>query len=111
MNVSPFRSPRVPVGEAELMAWLVRAAPGDRIAYWRGHLAIDASPLASPLCSEHRIRLAGIGDLAWRMARAGWIHLLQLRHGPNDFSYLAVARPRSHRRSGLLLATLAKEAA
>lgn len=111
MNVSPFRHPRVPVGEADLIAWLVRAAPGDRLAYWRGHLAHDVWAPARRLPEVERRRLAGVGRLTWEMAARGWVHLVQLRHGEGDFTYLAVARPRSQRRPGLPLAIPMKEAA
>lgn len=82
-----------PVDEAAFTAWLQRAEAGERLTYWRGHLAIDASPLASQLLSEDCIRLQGVSDLAWRMAQKGWLHLLQHRHGAHDFSYVAVRRP------------------
>ena len=81
------------VGEAELTAWLVQAAPGDRFAYWRGHLAIDACPVTSGLHGTDRARLSAAASLAWIMQRKGWVHLVQQRHGARDYSYFAVARP------------------
>lgn len=85
------RLPR-PIDEAAFTEWLLRAEAGDRLTYWRGHLAIDASPLASRLCCEDRLRLDGVSRLAWNMAQKGWLHLLQRRHGLHDFSYVAVLR-------------------
>lgn len=82
------------VDKAAFTAWLLRAEAGERLTYWRGHLAIDASPLTSQLRGEDRLRLGDLSDLAWRMAQKGWVHLLQRRHGAHDFSYVAVARPR-----------------
>jgi hypothetical protein len=82
------------IDSAAFTAWLLRAEPGERLTYWRGYLAIDASPLASQLSGEERLRLQEVSDLAWRMAQKGWIHLVQQRHGASDFSYVAVARPR-----------------
>jgi len=86
-------SPRL-ISDNEFTAWLLRADAGERLTYWRGHLAIDASPLASQLRGEDRIHLGRLSGLAWEMAAKGWIHLLQQRHGPSDFSYVAIVRPR-----------------
>jgi hypothetical protein len=82
------------IDSAAFTAWLLRAEPGERLTYWRGYLAVDASPLASQLSGEERLRLQEVSDLAWRMAQKGWIHLVQQRHGASDFSYVAVARRR-----------------
>jgi hypothetical protein len=81
-----------PIDEAAFTAWLQRAGAGDRLTYWRGHLAIDASPLASRLRGEDRLRLDRVSRLAWNMAQKGWLDLLQQRHGASDFSYVAVRR-------------------
>jgi hypothetical protein len=81
-----------PIDEAAFTAWLQRAEAGERLTYWRGHLAIDASPLASRLRGDDRERLGRIGRLAWNMAQKGWLDLLQQRHGAGDFSYVAVRR-------------------
>lgn len=83
------------IDSAAFTAWLLRAGPGERLTYWRGYLAIDASPLASHLPGEERLRLQEVSDLAWRMAQKGWIHLLQQRHGAGDFTYVAVLRPQA----------------
>lgn len=83
------------LSEAAFTSWLLRARAGERLTYWRGQLAIDASPLASQLTGDDRAELAGVSQLAWNMAQKGWVHLVQQRHGLNDFSYLAIARPRA----------------
>ena len=82
------------ISEAIFTAWLLRAHAGERLIYWRGQLAIDASPLASQLGGNDRAELSRVSQLAWNMAQKGWVHLVQQRHGVNDFSYLAIARPR-----------------
>ncbi|WP_137179182.1 hypothetical protein [Roseomonas sp. AR75] len=81
-----------PLDEARFTAWLQRAEAGERLTYWRGHLAIDASPLASRLGGEDRLELDRVSRLAWNMAQQGWLDLLQQRHGAHDFSYVAVRR-------------------
>ncbi|GGC63820.1 hypothetical protein GCM10011504_47530 [Siccirubricoccus deserti] len=89
----------------------MRAAPGDRFTYWRGHLARDVWHLAQRLSEPDRRRLASVGRLAWTMAERGLVHLVQQRHGEGDFSYLAVARPRSRRPTDTLMISLMQEAA
>ena len=78
-----------PITEAALVAWLVRAAPGERIVYWRGFLAVDRW---SPRRDRHR--LCSVARLAWGMAEKGWVHLVQQRVAPGVFDYIAIARPR-----------------
>jgi hypothetical protein len=91
------------IGEAELLAWFLAASPGDRIAYWRGHLAIDLAPTASPLSQSERRRLRGVKVLALSMAETGLLHLVQQRLGPDDYLYLAIARPRPRQGSARLI--------
>jgi len=92
MRIDPL-PPRT-LSAAEFADWLQSADAGERLTYWRGHLALDASALVSQLRGDDRIRLCSVSRLAWDMAQKGWIHLLQQRHGANDFSYVAVMRPR-----------------
>jgi hypothetical protein len=80
------------ISEAAFTAWLLHAHAGERLIYWRGLLATDASPLASQLPGHDRAELSHVSQLAWNMAQKGWVHLVQQRHGVNDFSYLAIAR-------------------
>jgi hypothetical protein len=94
---------RPQIGEAELLAWFLAASPGDRIAYWRGHLAIDLAPTASSLGQSERRRLRGLKVLALSMAETGLLHLVQQRLGPDDYLYLAIARPRPRQGSARLI--------
>jgi hypothetical protein len=73
---------RPQIGEPEMLAWFLAASPGDRIAYWRGHLAIELAPTASPLSQSERRRLRGVKVLALSMAETGLVHLVQQRLGP-----------------------------
>jgi len=81
-----------PVGrilrEADFLGWLGVAQPGDAVVYHRGCLAIDRG----------RVSNRGLNRLADRIADAaasGLVDLLQRRHGPDDTSYLAIARRRA----------------
>jgi len=84
------------VSRAEFHAWLARAKPGEQLEYHRGHLIWDRSP-ASDLAEDERRALAKAADAALQAAEDGFVHLVQRRNGPLDFSYLAV---RTGRRAG-----------
>lgn len=92
---TPLYRPSAPMlDEAALMAWLGTAASGDRIEYWRGFLAVDASATASKLEADDRRLLGRVAARAFRLAEQGKAHLVQRRHGEADYSYLLVVRPR-----------------
>jgi hypothetical protein len=69
--------------------WLERARAGEQLEYHRGLLTRDRSP-ASELAEDDRRALAEIADAVFRAAEGGQVHLVQRRHGPFDFSYLAI---------------------
>ena len=77
---------------AAFRAWLVRARPGERFEYYRGHLGIDRVKATSSLKQAERGKLAAVADHTLALAGRGELHLLQERHGDSDYSYLAVAR-------------------
>ncbi len=95
LSPTPLYRHSAPVlDEAALMAWLGAAASGDRIEYWRGFLAVDASAIASKLEPDDRRQLGRVSARAFRLAQQGKAHLVQCRHGEADYSYLLVVRPR-----------------
>ncbi len=74
--------------EPDFLTWLGRACPGDAVVYHRGFLAID----------RRRVPNRDLNRLAQSVTNAavsGLVDLLQRRHGPDDLSYLAVARRRA----------------
>lgn len=100
-----------PLSEAALCAWLGAAAPGERLAYHRGFLARETSPLTQLLPDAERLALLRLANRAWALAEAGLAHLVQRRHGEEDYSYLIVARPRPHRVAPSILPAILAEAA
>lgn len=81
--------------EANLCDWIAHAAPGATMLYFRGYLASDRLPSRTPFREEDRKRLVSVAKRAMQAAEAGLVHLVQRRHGPLDYAYLAVkARPR-----------------
>jgi hypothetical protein len=103
---------RPQIGEPEMLAWFLAASPGDRIAYWRGHLVIELAPTASPLSQSERRRLRGLKNMTLHMAETGLVHLVQQRLGLDDYLYLAIARPRPRQGSArLVLPGLSPQAA
>lgn len=88
---NPILETRLADTESKFRAWLRQATWHDTFQYHRGFLAVDASVRGS-LGAQARDELGRIARLAWSAAENGRVHLLQRRHGPNDTSYLAVAR-------------------
>ena len=80
--------------EAALCAWVGNATAGDRLAYHRGFLAIDAAPEGMQLTVRQRTELLRVACRARRLAGQGLVHLVQQRLGAADYLYLVVARPR-----------------
>lgn len=100
-----------PISEAEVLTWLLKAAAGDRLTYWQGHLARDACALAQRLPEDARRRLAGTARLAWKLAADERVHLVQQRIGPEACAYLMVARRRPRRSATSLSLQILAEAA
>jgi hypothetical protein len=81
--------------EIELCAWIAQAEAGAVIEYHRGYLALDRTVFGPFADTPARAALALLGNRAHDLAERGLVHLVQLRHGPEDYSYIAVARPRA----------------
>jgi len=90
------------IGEIEFLGWLGQAEPGDMLTYHRGLLAADR---------VHSSELGHLASRAFSLAETSLVHLVQRRHGPDDFSYLAVARPKAREAGASLSALLLAEAA
>lgn len=95
----------------DLVAWLGQAEPGDRFEYHHGFLAIDTMPRSDRLAERNRLELLDVARVAYRAAERGLAHLVQVRHGPDQFAYLLIARPRPHRGAGSLADLVTMEAA
>ena len=97
--------------ETAFCAWLGQAHPGAQLVYHRGLLALDASINSQTPKSDARHELARVARRAWWAAEQGLVHLVQRRNGPDDFTYLAIARPRTAEVSASLSLVLLKEVA
>lgn len=95
----------------DLVAWLGQAEPGDRFEYHDGFLAIDTIPRSDRLAERNRLELLDVARVAYRAAERGLAHLVQRRHGPDQFGYLIIARPRPRRGAGSLADLVTTEAA
>ena len=84
---------RLKLTEIELCGWLGQALPGDVIEYHRGFLAIDCIPQGGRLTERDRSELVRVARRALWAADRGIAYLIQRRHGPDDYSYLVIARP------------------
>lgn len=108
MGMKPTaRIPAPVTNELAFIGWVDRAMPGDVLEYHRGFLAFDASQL----CEPDRAELLKLAHRAMRAAGLGLVHLVQRRNAPNDFSYLAIARPKPKRASASACSLLLEEAA
>jgi hypothetical protein len=89
-----IRIPRLRISEIELCAWIAQAEPGVILEYHRGYLALDRTAFGRFGDAPARAALAQLGSRAHDLAERDLLHLVQLRHGAEDYSYIAVARPR-----------------
>jgi hypothetical protein len=87
--------PRPRLSELELCAWVAQAKPGEFLEYHRGYLALDRTAFGRFADSPARAAVGLLGARAHDLAERGLVHLVQHRHGPEDYSYFAVARPRA----------------
>jgi hypothetical protein len=82
------------LSEIDLCGWLGQAAPGETLEYYRGYLVIDAIPHGGRLPEQDRAELRRVARRALWASDRGIADLVQRRHGPDDYSYLVIARPR-----------------
>lgn len=88
--------------EIGFLAWIAQAAPGEALVYHRGFLVVDAISTASRLAPEPRSTLRGIAAAAMRAAESDLVHLVQARLGPDQFAYIAIARPKPKARGAAI---------
>ncbi len=86
--VSPPRP--LALRRVEFGTWLKTARPGSRIEYHRGHLCVDRAPKLSASDNRTTAELNRLALAAMEASEQGLVHLVQRRHGPEDFSYLAI---------------------
>jgi hypothetical protein len=92
--------------EMEFAGWVGAAAPGDRLEYHRGFLAVDLILPFSGQSDPERVELRRLALRAWWAAEQRLVHLVQERLGPGHFAYIAIARPRPKRTEVTLAALL-----
>lgn len=100
------------MSEIEFCTWLGDAFPDDKLEYHIGFLALDLVPDAGRMPEPERRRLKQLSERAMWSFEVGLVHLVQVRRGPEQFSYIAIARPkRQANRVALVAASAAREAA
>jgi hypothetical protein len=87
-------APRLLLTETDTCGWLGQAVPGDILEYHRGFLVCDVDARNKRMPERDRAELARVGRRAYWAAEHGLAHLVQRRHGPDDYSYLLIARTR-----------------
>jgi hypothetical protein len=73
--------------------------------------SLDTMPQGTRLAERERAELARVARRAWWAAERGLIHLVQRRHRSDDYSYLAIARPKPKQASVSLSTLLLAEVA
>ena len=99
------------INAIQFCAWIAQAAPGDPLEYHRGLLAMDANVENGEFKANTQRELNRVARRAWWAAEQSLVHLVQRRNGPDDFSYLAIARPRPKELPATLSSVLLKEVA
>lgn len=96
MHHTPFITARTsrPLTEIEFCAWVAQAVPGDRLEYHRGFLALDTFAMVTRLDDQARTELGKLAARAFWAAEQRLVHLVQERLGPDEFAYIAIARPK-----------------
>lgn len=80
----------VPIDENAFVDWLIDADPGDKLVYYRGHLAHDRMASTEVLDRQSRIILQAVADRVMVAAAQGLVLPVQKRVGPEEFLYIAV---------------------
>ncbi|MCC7495867.1 MAG: hypothetical protein IT204_26175 [Fimbriimonadaceae bacterium] len=112
MNTLASLPPRAaPFTETALCRWLGHAMPGDTFTYFRGALARSACRFATTLAQDERVELCRLAARARKLADSGLAHLVQRRHGFEDYEYILVARRRPRPAVVNLLPKILAEAA
>lgn len=78
------------LGEGAFLAWLDRAAPGERIAYHEGHLGCDRTFRISHLPEPVRAEINRVAVCAMDLAGQGRVVLAQRRVAEDRVAYLAI---------------------
>ncbi len=99
------------IDETDLCGWIGQAAPGEALEYYRGFLAMDTFSQAKRLAERERAELVRLARRAWWASEQRLIHLVQRRHGADDYSYLAIARAKPQQASASLSSLLLAEVA
>jgi hypothetical protein len=70
--------------------WLNKAAPGNRITYYRGYLC---DPFLQPIAPTiDRERVKKLGKTVYESASANLVNLVQKKHADFDYEYMAVRK-------------------
>ncbi len=80
------------MNDVDLCVWVVDAQPGDRIAYYTGHLSRDRLPHSEGYSEAIRRKIGELGNCAWMLGEEYWVHLVQRRVSTGCWDYIAVRR-------------------
>jgi hypothetical protein len=95
LNLTESRYPlldchKIPRDENAFVDWLVDAKPGETLAYYRGHLAVDRDSKQSRLGDSKRRKLSHLAGRVMESCEKKHVLIVQRRMGQNDSIYLAI---------------------
>lgn len=99
-NAIGIPSPVPVLSAGGFLAWIDRAAPGERIAYHEGLLGVDRVRGPSSLPEPVRGELDRVAGLAMTLADAGHLLLAQRRVAEDRVAYLAIMATRQTAKGG-----------
>jgi len=70
--------------------WLNKAAPGNRITYYRGYLCDPYLQPISPTIDRDRVKR--LGKEVYKSADANLVTLVQKKHADFDYEYKAIRK-------------------
>ena len=80
------------ISATEICVWLATASAGEAITYFRGFLALATGEENGSRAEADRCELVTASGYLWKAAQHGRVHLVQIRHGVGDYTYMAIAR-------------------
>jgi hypothetical protein len=84
-NDIPLAFNVLPKDGNQLYVWVMKSAPSEQIAYYRGHLSRDRQVLPP----TRRGMLEFAADIMMAAAEAGFVSALQVRIGELDYLYVS----------------------
>jgi len=83
-----------------LTKWAMRSPPGSRRCYYSGFLMADRQRRGARgnVPTPQALEVDALGLEAWTLYKSGFVTLMQQRHGPGAYDYIAMCVGHTWRR-------------